>query len=139
MTGVRMHARRHQYRQAGLRVIASCGYLIPDSVSIAGLTIDYGIEGSSTKPEPVLHFVLGPYAFMYAFDPHHICNHSDQEGQYAYNVSLVFSVGPVTQIKKVQTNPGMRPGGPHGRMGREFHPDQVCSRVVENSAYLLLC
>ncbi|KIK24019.1 hypothetical protein PISMIDRAFT_99248 [Pisolithus microcarpus 441] len=40
---------------------------VPD-VSIAGLTIDYG-----------------PYAFMDVFDPHHICNHSDQEGRYAYN------------------------------------------------------
>ncbi|KAG6330957.1 hypothetical protein ID866_8130 [Astraeus odoratus] len=39
-----------------------------DAVSIAGLTIDYG-----------------PYAFMDVFDPYHICNHSDQEGRYAYN------------------------------------------------------
>ncbi|KAI6024608.1 hypothetical protein PISMIDRAFT_18531 [Pisolithus microcarpus 441] len=37
-------------------------------VLIAGLTIDYG-----------------PYAFMDVFDPHHIGNHSDQEGRYAYN------------------------------------------------------
>ncbi|KAI6154837.1 hypothetical protein BKA82DRAFT_375752 [Pisolithus tinctorius] len=44
------------------------GVINTDNVSIAGLTIDYG-----------------PYAFMDVFDPHHICNHSDQEGRYAYN------------------------------------------------------
>ncbi|KAI6108204.1 hypothetical protein F5141DRAFT_1121519, partial [Pisolithus sp. B1] len=44
------------------------GVINTDNVSIAGLTIDYG-----------------PYAFMDVFDPHHICNHSDEEGRYAYN------------------------------------------------------
>lgn len=39
------------------------------SVSILGLTIDYG-----------------PYAFMDVFDPFHICNHTDEEGRYAYRV-----------------------------------------------------
>ncbi|KAI6016655.1 hypothetical protein BKA83DRAFT_4497767 [Pisolithus microcarpus] len=69
MTGVRIHARcQSSIRTSNLQLIASCGYLIPDGVSIAGLTIDYG-----------------PYAFMDVFDPHYICNHSDQECWYAYN------------------------------------------------------
>jgi uncharacterized protein YdiU (UPF0061 family) len=37
-------------------------------MSIVGLTIDYG-----------------PFQFLDAFDPAHICNHSDQQGRYAYN------------------------------------------------------
>ena len=40
------------------------------SVSIMGLTIDYG-----------------PYAFMDIYDPLHICNHTDETGRYAYKVS----------------------------------------------------
>jgi Protein adenylyltransferase SelO len=31
---------------------------------------------------------LGPFAFMDIFDPAHICNHSDQEGRYAYKVTF---------------------------------------------------
>ncbi|KAL4247223.1 SELO family protein [Abortiporus biennis] len=44
------------------------GVINTDNVSVLGLTIDYG-----------------PYAFMDKFDPFHICNHSDEEGRYAYN------------------------------------------------------
>jgi len=40
-----------------------------DNMSILGLTIDYG-----------------PYGFMEAFDPGHICNHTDEGGRYAYNM-----------------------------------------------------
>lgn len=43
------------------------GVINTDNVSIMGLTIDYG-----------------PYAFMDIYDPMHICNHTDQEGRYAY-------------------------------------------------------
>lgn len=32
---------------------------------------------------------LGPYAFMDIFDPMHICNHSDEEGRYAYKVTFL--------------------------------------------------
>ena len=28
----------------------------------------------------------GPYAFMDIFDPMHVCNHTDEEGRYAYKV-----------------------------------------------------
>ncbi|KAH7884535.1 hypothetical protein F5I97DRAFT_2037881 [Phlebopus sp. FC_14] len=43
------------------------GVMNTDNISILGLTIDYG-----------------PYAFMDVFDSYHICNHTDQEGRYAY-------------------------------------------------------
>ncbi len=39
-----------------------------DNMSILGLTIDYG-----------------PFQFLDAFEPNHICNHSDENGRYAYN------------------------------------------------------
>ena len=38
-----------------------------DNLSLLGLTIDYG-----------------PFGFLDAFDPGHICNHSDDQGRYAY-------------------------------------------------------
>ena len=43
------------------------GVMNTDNMSILGLTLDYG-----------------PFGFMEAFDPHHICNHSDQQGRYSY-------------------------------------------------------
>lgn len=44
------------------------GVMNTDNMSILGLTIDYG-----------------PFQFLDAFDPGHICNHSDTQGRYAYN------------------------------------------------------
>jgi uncharacterized protein YdiU (UPF0061 family) len=43
------------------------GVMNSDNMSILGLTLDYG-----------------PYGFMEAFDPDHICNHTDQHGRYSY-------------------------------------------------------
>jgi uncharacterized protein YdiU (UPF0061 family) len=43
------------------------GVMNTDNMSILGLTIDYG-----------------PFQFLDAFDPGHICNHSDEQGRYAY-------------------------------------------------------
>ncbi|EGN98915.1 hypothetical protein SERLA73DRAFT_181640 [Serpula lacrymans var. lacrymans S7.3] len=43
------------------------GVMNTDNISVLGLTIDYG-----------------PYAFMDVFDSYHICNHTDEEGRYAY-------------------------------------------------------
>ena len=43
------------------------GVLNTDNMSILGLTLDYG-----------------PFGFMEAFDAHHICNHTDQQGRYSY-------------------------------------------------------
>ncbi len=44
------------------------GVMNTDNMSILGLTIDYG-----------------PFQFLDAFDPGHICNHSDPQGRYAYH------------------------------------------------------
>jgi uncharacterized protein YdiU (UPF0061 family) len=44
------------------------GVINTDNMSILGLTIDYG-----------------PFQFLDAYDPGHICNHSDHEGRYAFN------------------------------------------------------
>jgi uncharacterized protein YdiU (UPF0061 family) len=43
------------------------GVMNTDNMSVLGLTIDYG-----------------PFGFLDAFDPGHVCNHSDHEGRYAY-------------------------------------------------------
>ena len=43
------------------------GVMNTDNMSILGLTIDYG-----------------PYGFMDAYDPWFICNHSDEQGRYAF-------------------------------------------------------
>jgi uncharacterized protein YdiU (UPF0061 family) len=45
------------------------GVMNTDNMSILGLTIDYG-----------------PFGFMDAFDAAHICNHSDDQGRYAYHM-----------------------------------------------------
>jgi uncharacterized protein YdiU (UPF0061 family) len=44
------------------------GVMNTDNMSILGLTLDYG-----------------PFGFMDAFDPRHVCNHSDHHGRYAYD------------------------------------------------------
>ncbi len=43
------------------------GVMNTDNMSLLGLTIDYG-----------------PFGFLDGFDPGHICNHSDDQGRYAY-------------------------------------------------------
>lgn len=43
------------------------GVMNTDNMSILGLTIDYG-----------------PFGFLDGFDPGHICNHSDDQGRYAF-------------------------------------------------------
>ena len=45
------------------------GVLNTDNMSILGITIDYG-----------------PFGFMDSFDGGYICNHSDVNGRYAYNM-----------------------------------------------------
>jgi uncharacterized protein YdiU (UPF0061 family) len=44
------------------------GVMNTDNFSVLGLTLDYG-----------------PYGFIDGFDAHHICNHSDDGGRYAYD------------------------------------------------------
>ncbi len=43
------------------------GVMNTDNMSVLGLTLDYG-----------------PFQFMDAHDPNHICNHTDSQGRYAY-------------------------------------------------------
>ena len=43
------------------------GVMNTDNMSILGLTIDYG-----------------PFGFLDAFDPGHVCNHTDSQGRYAW-------------------------------------------------------
>ena len=43
------------------------GVMNTDNMSVLGLTLDYG-----------------PFQFLDAFDPAHICNHSDTQGRYAF-------------------------------------------------------
>ena len=44
------------------------GVMNTDNMSVLGLTLDYG-----------------PFQFMDAYDPHHICNHTDSGGRYAFD------------------------------------------------------
>ncbi|HEY0975820.1 MAG TPA: protein adenylyltransferase SelO family protein, partial [Solimonas sp.] len=44
------------------------GVMNTDNMSVLGLTLDFG-----------------PYGFIDGFDAHHICNHSDEGGRYAYD------------------------------------------------------
>ncbi len=54
---------------AAWQAVGFChGVMNTDNMSILGLTIDYG-----------------PFQFLDAFDPGHVCNHSDTQGRYAYN------------------------------------------------------
>ena len=60
---------RTAHLMAAWQAVGFChGVMNTDNMSILGLTIDYG-----------------PFQFLDAFDPDHICNHSDDQGRYAYN------------------------------------------------------
>lgn len=53
---------------AAWQAVGFChGVMNTDNMSVLGLTIDYG-----------------PFGFLEAYDRHHVCNHSDREGRYAY-------------------------------------------------------
>jgi len=61
-------ARRTARLVAQWQLVGFChGVMNTDNMSLLGLTIDYG-----------------PFGFLDAFDPMHICNHSDDQGRYAY-------------------------------------------------------
>ena len=61
-------SRRTAALMADWQAVGFChGVMNTDNMSILGLTIDYG-----------------PFGFLDAFDPGHICNHSDQQGMYAF-------------------------------------------------------
>ena len=71
------------------------GVLNTDNCSILGLTLDYG-----------------PFGFMEAFDPGFICNHSDDQGRYAFDQqpnimhwnlhALASALKPVLSIDKAR-------------------------------------
>ncbi|MBI5722004.1 MAG: YdiU family protein [Burkholderiales bacterium] len=61
-------ARRTARLMAQWQNVGFChGVMNTDNMSLLGLTIDYG-----------------PFGFMDAFDPGHVCNHTDEQGRYAY-------------------------------------------------------
>ncbi len=61
-------ARRTASLMAKWQSVGFChGVMNTDNMSILGLTIDYG-----------------PFGFLDGFDANHICNHTDQQGRYAY-------------------------------------------------------
>ncbi len=65
---LRLVAQRSAELVAQWQAVGFChGVLNTDNMSILGLTLDYG-----------------PFQFMDAFDPAHICNHSDTQGRYAF-------------------------------------------------------
>ncbi|KAJ2824059.1 hypothetical protein FBU31_004094, partial [Coemansia sp. 'formosensis'] len=74
---------------AAWQAVGFChGVMNTDNMSILGLTIDYG-----------------PYAFLDAYDPDFICNHSDPAGRYAFREqprvalwNLVRLAGPLSRI-----------------------------------------
>ena len=62
-------ARRSAALMADWQAVGFChGVMNTDNLSILGLTIDYG-----------------PFGFLDAFDPGHVCNHSDHQGRYAFS------------------------------------------------------
>ena len=61
-------SRRTAAMVADWQAVGFChGVMNTDNMSILGLTIDYG-----------------PFGFLDAFDPGHVCNHSDHGGRYAF-------------------------------------------------------
>lgn len=73
------------------------GVMNTDNMSIIGDTLDYG-----------------PYGFMEAYNPRHICNHSDTYGRYAYDQqpsiglwnlnALAASLRPLIDIEQARTS-----------------------------------
>ena len=60
---------RTAHLMAAWQAVGFChGVMNTDNMSILGLTVDYG-----------------PFQFLDAFEPGHVCNHSDTQGRYAYN------------------------------------------------------
>ena len=61
-------SRRTARMVARWQLVGFChGVMNTDNMSMLGLTIDYG-----------------PFGFLDAFDPQHVCNHSDERGRYAF-------------------------------------------------------
>ncbi|KAH7101980.1 UPF0061-domain-containing protein [Auriculariales sp. MPI-PUGE-AT-0066] len=79
---VKESARRNALMLAGWQAYGFMhGVMNTDNISIMGLTIDYG-----------------PYAFMDIYDPGHICNHSDDEGRYAFKFQPTMIIFAIRQL-----------------------------------------
>ena len=62
-------AQRTATLMAQWQTVGFChGVMNTDNMSMLGLTLDYG-----------------PFGFLDAFDPNHICNHTDRQGRYAWS------------------------------------------------------
>lgn len=62
------------------------GVMNTDNMSILGITFDFG-----------------PYAFLDAFNAHHVCNHSDHEGRYAFHRQPVIAQWNVACLAQALT------------------------------------
>ena len=63
------------------------GVMNTDNMSILGETIDYG-----------------PFGFMEGFDPHYICNHSDETGRYAYDQQPLIGLWNLQALAQALTS-----------------------------------
>ncbi len=74
--------RRTAVLMAQWQAVGFChGVMNTDNFSALGLTIDYG-----------------PFGFLDAFDSHHICNHSDDGGRYAWDRQPVIGHWNITKL-----------------------------------------
>jgi serine/tyrosine/threonine adenylyltransferase len=116
------------------------GVMNTDNMSILGLTMDYG-----------------PFQFLDAFDPNHICNHSDERGRYAYNKqpNIAYCLGqallplispdgePDEAVAALEPYKTLFPAELHARMSAKlgFPPDAPASEgsktLIENILKLL--
>ncbi len=62
------------------------GVMNTDNMSILGLTFDFG-----------------PYGFLDAFEPHHICNHSDYSGRYAFDTQPAMGLWNLNRLAQSLT------------------------------------
>ncbi|KAJ2829901.1 hypothetical protein IWW50_000586 [Coemansia erecta] len=96
------------------------GVMNTDNMSILGLTIDYG-----------------PYAFLDAYDPDFICNHSDPSGRYAFREQPRVALWNLTCLavllsvlidrfgSKVESKPGI------DGAGSESNPEIMASDHID--------
>ena len=68
------------------------GVMNTDNMSILGLTIDYG-----------------PYGFIDGFQANHVCNHSDTQGRYAWNVQPAVAHWNLYRLASVLVDVGLTP------------------------------
>lgn len=80
------------------------GVMNTDNMSILGLTLDYG-----------------PYGFMDGFRIDHICNHTDSQGRYAWNVQPVVMNWNLYRLGSTLTALGIEPDAIKAQL-QKFEP-----------------